>query len=313
MQLLTVTPNVALDRTLTLAGWQKGAISRTDQILVAAGGKGLNVARAALCLGLGVTAAGLLGGATGQMVARLAEAEGIEGRWMWLPAGETRTCLILIDQDEPSATVINEAGPTISPESWAELEALVVRESARADVTAFCGSVPPGIEPAAFGRTLDRLNDLGRALAVDSSGPTLREALHRPVWMVKVNHEELGLVLGQTLDTPEAVGQAARQLRAQGPRRVIVTMGALGAVCCTDEGVWWAEPPALPTISTVGAGDSFLAGLMVGRMRGNTWADALTMAVACGSSDAMSIGGGLIEPEQVSQLCDQVRCQRLGE
>lgn len=302
MQLLTVTPNVALDRTLTLRAWQKGAISRTDQILPAAGGKGLNVARAALQLGLGVAAAGLLGGATGRQVAALVEREGIEGHWVWLPEGETRTCLILVDADEPSATVINEAGPQITTDAWHELEALVVRESARADVTAFCGSVPPGIPAATFGATLDELNRLGRAVAVDSSGDTLREALDRPVWMVKVNQEELATALGRPLETLDAVGQAAHEVRRGGPKRVVVTMGARGAICCTDEGRWWAEPPAVPAVSSVGAGDSFLAGLMVGRLRGEPWHHALALAVACGASDALTIGGGLLAMEKVSDI-----------
>lgn len=312
MRLLTVTPNVALDRTLTVPGWQKGSIARTDQTLTRAGGKGLNVARAADALGLAATAMAALGGPTGKHIEAVAEEEGLDAQWIWLEQGESRTCLILVDPDEPSATVINEVGPMLTADDWARLAALVRRTASQADVTAFCGSLPPGVSAAAFGTLLDDLMADGRALAVDISGEALAEALRRPLWLVKVNKQELGAAVGQDLSTPERAAAVARSIVSGGPRTVIVTLGAEGAVCARPDVVWWAEPPAIRSISPIGSGDSLLAGVIAGRLRGEEWPAPLILGVACGAADALTIGQGLIEPDEVTRLRERTTIRRLG-
>ncbi|HBY95956.1 MAG TPA: 1-phosphofructokinase, partial [Chloroflexi bacterium] len=208
MRLLTVTPNVALDRTLTVPGWRKGSIMRTDQTLARAGGKGLNVVRAANALGLAATAVGALGGPTGRHIAAEAEQEGLDTSWTWLDQGDSRTCLIVVDPDEPSATVINEVGPTLTANDWTRLAALVRQAAGQADVTAFCGSLPPGVSGGIFGALLDDLMADGRALIVDSSGEALTEALSRPLWLVKVNRKELSAALGEPLPSPSEAADA---------------------------------------------------------------------------------------------------------
>ena len=111
--ILCVTPNPAVDRTLTVPGIRLGEVSRAARALVAAGGKGLNVARVARAFGAEARCAGFLGGHSGQLVAELAEREGLCGGWTWID-GETRTCLIIVDPQGGEATVINEVGPAIT-------------------------------------------------------------------------------------------------------------------------------------------------------------------------------------------------------
>lgn len=312
MRLLTVTANAAVDRTLTVPGWRKGEIARTDEILLRAGGKGLNVARAAASLGLAVTAVGLLGGATGEQIHALAAAEGLDTRWAWLEAGESRTCLILVDPDEPSATVLNEAGPTVTVRDWEQFAALTRLEAGRADVTAICGSLPPGVGGERLGAFLDALLAEGRAVAVDGSGGVLAEALRRPLWMVKANGEEFSAVVGQPVTTVESAVAVGRRLLSAGPHMLVVTLGEEGAVCVRPNDAWWARPPALRAVSTVGSGDSLLAGMVAGRLRGETWPKPLALGVACGTADALTIGGGLIHPNDVTAILEHTTVQRIS-
>src|SRR5512132_4226494 len=109
MMILCVTPNVAIDRTLSVSGFAAGGVWRAQAVRAAAGGKGLNVARALLGLGQSMCCAGPLGGRTGRQVAALADAEGLPARWTWI-GGETRTSVIVVG-DGGETTVINEPGP----------------------------------------------------------------------------------------------------------------------------------------------------------------------------------------------------------
>src|SRR5689334_17362015 len=142
--LLCVTPNPALDRTLIVLRLRPGEVHRTQRVIAAAGGKGLNVARAARTLGYAARCLGPLGGSTGRLVAELAQREGLDGTWTWI-AGETRVCTLVVEQAGGDATVINEAGPAVAAAEWARLSDDVLRAAGQADITCLCGSLPPAV------------------------------------------------------------------------------------------------------------------------------------------------------------------------
>ena len=123
--ILCVTPNPALDRTMTVPGLHLGEAMRASYSFVTAGGKGLNVARVVRVLGGPVLCAGFLGGHSGHLLADLAEREGLPAAWTWF-AGETRTSVILFDPQGGDATVVNEPGQEVTQEEWARLTADMV-------------------------------------------------------------------------------------------------------------------------------------------------------------------------------------------
>src|SRR5690349_16821223 len=122
--LLCVTPNPAIDRVLLAPGFRQAESVRVAEKREAAGGKGLNVARVARTLGLRARVCGPLAGTSGQRLAALAGSEGFEARWYWLQSGESRTCMLVIDQDAPDTLVINERGPDTSADDWEALARL---------------------------------------------------------------------------------------------------------------------------------------------------------------------------------------------
>jgi fructose-1-phosphate kinase PfkB-like protein len=177
--LLTITPNPAIDRTLYVPRMTVGAVHRAEQVEWVAGGKGLNVTRAARTLGSDVLATGPLGGYTGKMFADLARVEGLPTDWYWLASEETRNCL-LVTHDVGDTTLINEPGPMVSSEDWLECLAHIRRLAGRSQAVAFAGSLPPGIDTEAFTKLACSLSTEERPIYLDTSGQALAAALAQP-------------------------------------------------------------------------------------------------------------------------------------
>src|SRR5689334_6561208 len=143
--LLCFTPNPAIDRVLLAPGFRHAESVRVAETRESAGGKGVNVARVARTLQLPARICGPLAGANGRRIATLATDEGFDARWHWLAEGESRICMLVIDQDAPDTLVINERGPTTSAADWDALALLVTSEAAHASAIAVSGSLPPGV------------------------------------------------------------------------------------------------------------------------------------------------------------------------
>lgn len=311
--LLIITPNPALDRTMVFEGLRLGGVFRTDEVIVAAGGKGLNVARAAHTLGQPALVCAPLGGLTGDVVAHLAAAEGLMGRWTRHRAGETRTCVLVVDREASDATALNESGPIFTPADWDAFAGDVLAAASGAALAVVSGSLPRGVEPAALGALLADLASRGLRVMVDTSGPALEAALATRPWGVKVNGHEAGAALGRPVsdDLPAAL-TALAALRAQGVTLAAISLGALGCVAADASGAWWARPPRMRIVSSVGSGDSLLAGLTTGLLRGLALPEALRLGVACGTADALTVGGGRFDLHEVERLRAAVQVEAWG-
>jgi 1-phosphofructokinase family hexose kinase len=300
--LLIITPNPALDRTFQLPTLVPGTVHRTAHIIDAAGGKGLNVARAAQTLGTPCAVCTPLGGLIGARVRELAAAEGILLAPPLPDAPNTRICTILAPSDGSDATVINEAGTPLPAQVWAAFIAQTLAASARAELALFCGSVPGAPDAAQLDPLLRRESPQQCRLIVDSSGPTLQQALVARVYGIKVNADELAALLDVPIRSLADARAALDMLRQRGIALAVVTLGAQGALATDASGMWYARPPAIQLRSSVGSGDSFLAGLATSLLRGMDLAAALRMGVACGAADAETFGGGLFTHERVTHL-----------
>ena len=289
--ILCVTPNTAIDRTLIVPGFRAGEVLHAERALVVAGGKGLNVARAIRLLGGEARCAGFLGGHSGRLFAELAEREGLRGAWTWI-AHETRTCVIIVEPKNGQATGIYEPGATVSLEDWARLQADVLRESTETSAVCLSGSLPSGVPPKAFADLIASLGAADRRVWVDTSGAALQAALTAAPFGIKVNSSEVGAILGREVHGVAVALEAADELRRAGTALVVLTLGAYGAVLVSETERWHAQPPPVRTMSSVGSGDAFLAGLVTGLECESGFSEALRRAVAAGTANALSAGGG---------------------
>ncbi|MFN8377200.1 MAG: 1-phosphofructokinase family hexose kinase [Anaerolineae bacterium] len=289
--LLCVTPNPAIDRTAVVSNLRLDEVNRASTVHVAAGGKGVNVARAARTLGENVLCAGFLGGDHGTLFTALARREHLPGEWTTID-GETRSCMILLDPTQGHNTVINEMGPTVADEAWRQLIETVTTLSERASAVCLCGSAPPGTPLPRYAELLVRLREKKRTVWVDVAGEPLESARRTGGICLKVNRDEASVLAGRALDTLADIAQSAQMLVADGAPICIVTLGGEGAIMATEAGCWHATLPPIRRINAVGSGDSFLAGAATAQMRGESDESMLAWGVAAGAANAVSSGGG---------------------
>lgn len=288
--ILCVTPNPAIDRTLYLSALRVGEVHRTEKVLTAAGGKGLNVARTIHALGGGVLCMGPIGGYAGKLLAELAKQEGLQAQWTQAQS-ETRTCTILV-QANRDATVINEAGPGISEGESRTLMEAVLKQAVSMNLVCISGSLPKGFSLQRYRSLLFKLVTLGKSVWVDASGNALKTALKVRGVCIKVNAKELGDALGMELSDLKQAETSARELCRSGIRQVAITFGPKGALLVTETEGWQATPPKLEIVSSVGSGDALLGALAFALDQGRPPEIALRYGVAAGAANALHFGGG---------------------
>ena len=301
--ILTLTPNPSNDRTVTLAGpLERGAVQRLLSVTMQAGGKGVNISRAAMSAGL-TTEAVFPARPDDPFVTELNSA-GI-ACCPAPPAGDVRINLAITEPDG-TTTKLNSPGATVSARHLDDLAATLLDRAAVASWVVLAGSLPPGAPDGWYAELVRSLRRTPARVAVDTSeGPlaALVDALPEAAPdLMKPNGEELASFVGGDEETfesdPATAAVAARQLIDRGVGAVLVTLGGAGAVLVTDDGAWHATPPPTTVVSTVGAGDSSLFGYLLSEVRGGSPAERLTLAVAYGSAAASLPGTTIPEPGQ---------------
>lgn len=266
-----LSPSPALDVSYLVGEVAAGRIHRPREVLRRAGGKGLNLARAAAVLGVRARVVAPLGGSIGAEVARLAAAEGLD--LVALPTdAETRLCVSAIADDGTATEFYEPAAPV--PAGWLDRVELPA-----GGWTVLTGRLPDGDIPVPAGR-----------LAVDASGRGLRDLLElaRPA-LVKINVHEAGELLGRTGDALTL----ARAIHAGTGGAVVLTAGIEGAVAVDATGAWRALPDPEPGRYAIGSGDSFLAGLLAGLDADDPLPEALRRGSAAGSANTRVPGAAV--------------------
>lgn len=301
--LCIITPNPALDRILSAPELRLGAVRRVAKSWVAAGGKGLNVARAAKAIETHAVVCAPLGGLTGQQVAWLATQEGLPIHTVAI-AGETRVCTLIVDPATGEVTVLNEVGPHLSDREWRAFTGQIL--DIAAEWYLICGSLPPDVPPDALTELIATLHQHGCRVMVDTSGAALAAAVKAKPAVVKVNGEELGDLLDVSITSVADAQRAVPKLHQYGIEVVVVTLGAYGAVGIDAHDRVIAIPPQVSVRNPIGCGDSFLAGLARAFSNGNNLAAALRIATACAAADAQTLAPGAIDRATAQALLDHV-------
>ncbi|MBQ1017642.1 1-phosphofructokinase [Micromonospora sp. D93] len=283
--IVTVTLNPSLDRAVEVDSLTRGEVIRAATAHLDPGGKGVNVSRALLANGVPSVAVLPSGGDEGNQLIRLLKAEGVEVLAVSI-SGRTRSNITLAEPDG-TVTKINEPGPAMCGAEFDEVIDRVLARASGADWVVLCGSVPPGLPADAYAQLCRKLRAAGVRVAVDTSGPALREAALAGATLLKPNRDELAEVVGTPLKDLGDVVDAAQCLRAWGAGTVVASLGADGAVLVDAEGVRTGTCPVARPRSAVGAGDALLAGFLAAGAHG---AAALAEGLAWGAA-AVSLPG----------------------
>lgn len=316
--MLIATPNLALDITVRLARLRPGSVTRASATDSSAGGKGVNVARAAKALGADPEVTGFLPRAGGDRLAALLAQEGI----CFSPVavdGELRVASILLE-DDGRVTVINGRGPEIGPARWAEFTTLVGERVVGAQVLICSGSLPPGVANDGYRQLVDIGHDGGVAVIVDAAPAVLRESLKsRPDLVCPNLSEAEGLLRGrvdeqvheQGHDIAERAVRVATELHAAGAVRAVVTAGSAGAALCTAGGTWWLPAEPVDVVNPVGAGDCFAAGAGLALISGAGDVEIVARGMAAASASCESATAGRIDRARAETLWRSIGAGRV--
>ncbi|SDA74059.1 1-phosphofructokinase [Pseudomonas sp. NFACC15-1] len=310
-KILTLTLNPALDLTVELARLEPGQVNRSDAMHAHAAGKGVNVAQVLADLGHTLTVSGFLGEDNAQVFETLFVQRGFVDAFIRVP-GETRSNIKLAEQDG-RITDLNGPGPVVDAAAQQALLARLEQIAPGHDVVVVAGSLPRGVSPQWLQALIARLKTLGLNVALDTSGEALRVALAAGPWLIKPNTEELADALGCEVVSEAAQAQAAQRLHAQGVEHVVISHGADGVNWFSVGAALHASPPKVSVASTVGAGDSLLAGMLHGLLSADTPEQTLRTATAIAAMAVTQIGFGIHDTAVLASLEQGVRVRPLTE
>jgi len=299
--IITLTLNPAIDKSTSVAELVPDKKMKCSQPLFQPGGGGVNVARAIKKLGGEAKAIYLAGGYTGKFFAQLLDEEAINAAVIPI-AGHTRENLIVVDEKNNHQYRFGMPGPAITDAEWQALLSEIEKTEAVSYIVA-SGAVPHGVPEDIFARIARIAKKKNAKFIVDSSGSALNEALREGVFLVKPNLGELSLLAGKEwLSVTEAETIAREFIQGNKCEIMVVSMGAEGALLVTANETARVIPPVVERKSTVGAGDSMVAGIVLSLSKGWSARKAVQYGVACGTAATMNPGTELCHPEDTEKL-----------
>lgn len=307
----TITLNPAIDQTASIPNFQAGEVNRVAWEQSDPGGKGVNVASFLTSFGFTVTASGFLGKDNAQLFQNFFDQKGIRDRFI-LISGRTRTNVKIIDEVQNQVTDINFPGQPPTSEDVASLDRVINELAIGHDWFILSGSLPSGISPSIYRELTQRLKAQGKTVVLDASGESFRQAMSAAPYAIKPNLEELQDALGKPLTSTSQIVQAAHDLVEQGMTCVVISMGAEGAIFVEADTAVWARPPRVEVVSTVGAGDAMVSGLVTGKLRGLSLPDCARLATAFSIGALSQVGPRLPPPQDVESVMTEVGIEHLN-
>lgn len=295
----TVTFNPALDYIMRVENLQSKDINRTESEEIHYGGKGINVSVILTRLGVENKALGFLAGFSGKQVENMLISDGIKTDFVYLKEGYTRINVKIKCGKEID---INANGPDISKE---EVNALLEKLEGlkEGDCLILAGSIPKALPDNIYEKILEKLSGRGVNFVVDATGDLLKNVLKYKPFMVKPNHHELGEIFSVEITTLEDIEKYGKKLQEMGARNVLVSRGKDGAALIDENGdVHTMGNVPGKIVSSVGCGDSMVAGFVAGYAQKKDYAWALKLGSACGNATAFS--SGLAEKAEIDKMLE---------
>jgi 1-phosphofructokinase family hexose kinase len=309
---LTVTPNPSLDLLFATDRLVWDDANRMPDPRRRVGGQGINVTRATMALGGHSEAIALLGGRTGAELSDMLDAEGTPLRAV-PAAAETRTFVAVREQATGRSLLLNARGPARAAAEVRAVEDAVTRAltELRPEWLACCGSLPAGFPTDFYARLATAARAGGCRVVVDCDGEPLRLAAEAGCDLLVPNQHEAARLADCDTANLASAAQAARVLCRRGTPMVAVTLGGAGAVLATGEEAVAVQAPSLDAGSAVGAGDAFLAGLLLALRHGDVAGEALRRAVAAGSATLLSRGTDLLTRADADRLLRELSAAKV--
>jgi 6-phosphofructokinase 2 len=301
-KILTLTLNPCIDKTIWVEKLIPEKKLKGKHPEDEPGGGGINVSRAIKFLGEESNAIFLNGGYTGKYLLELLNAEKIEYTES-RTKGDTRTNLMLIDESTLLEYRIRMEGPEISA---SETENLlnILKQQNNYDFLVASGSLPKGISEDFYAEVAAVVASHNAKFILDTSGRALKKALEQKLFLLKPNLNELSLLceISEDASIADIIRATKKLLNKINCSVIVVSLGASGAILVTELETHHILPPKVNVKSTVGAGDSMVAGMTIALSKNLSWKEVLQYGIACGSAATLNSGRGLCNPIEVDRL-----------
>ena len=309
--IVTVTPNPAIDISTAIEEIAPIRKLRCSAARRDAGGGGINVARVVRRLGTEVAAIYPVGGVTGELLQRLVDHEGVRSLSTAV-AEETREDFTVLERKNGNQYRFVLPGSLLAEAEWTACLGLLELMKPFPPYVVASGSLPPGVPDDFYARVARISKQHSSKVIVDTSGRALSAALGKGVYLIKPNLRELQELADEPLTDRRARLAACRRLIDRGSAQVVVlTLGAEGALLVTSEDAYVGRGPDVQVVSTVGAGDSFVGGMVWRLVDGDIMTEAFRHGIAAGSAAVLNPGTELCHALDVARLypyIDLVRC-----
>jgi 1-phosphofructokinase len=307
--IVTVTFNPAVDRVLEAPQFHLGKHVSAKRVAMYPAGKGVIVSRVLAQLGVRSIATGFVGRGELAMFEEFLERVGSGATvcQFLVVRARTRDNITIVDPVDETETHLRDQGFQVQPEDVERIRSKVGLLARRDTIMCFCGSLPPGLDPNVQAAIVERCREQGARVVVDASGDALKALRGARLWMTKINESELRTLTGAPVETEEEVLHAARALSVVGGgsvQHVVVTRGPDGALLVGPEQAIRARVSVHPgrILSTVGSGDSLLAGLLSEWTRTGDWSGALKKGVAVATANAVNREAGLVLADDIAEF-----------
>ncbi len=309
MKIITLTLNVAQDVHCYVESFAPCHENIASILSRDAGGKGINISRALCSMGVPNTAVAVIGSEGREEFERSLVSDGIKALTVEVE-GRIRENITLHTKSGEE-TRISFAGPRVTKalldKVYATLSAIVDADT----VLTFTGSAPEGIGREELVGFLSRLKDRGVKLVIDSRSLKKEDVLCLKPFLIKPNEDEVAEYADESVTDLKGALSAASKLREQGIENVMISLGSRGAVLCCATGAYMASAPKIDALSTIGAGDSSVAGFLAAMREGLEMQDVLRTAVAYGSAACLTQGTKPPRKEDILSLYDLIKAQKI--
>ncbi len=300
-KIVTLTLNPAIDKSTTVQAIVPDKKLRCSTPKFEPGGGGVNVSRAIKKLDGNSTVIYLAGGYSGKFYEDLLNQEGINS-CVITTKGHTRENLIVVDESANLQYRFGMPGPEINEDEWQNV-IKILEKAAGVEYIVASGSLPTGVPVDFFARLAACAKKINAKLILDTSGEPLRNAVDDGVFMIKPNLGELSFLHGvEELHEADAINAAKDIIGKGGCEAMVISKGASGALLITKDEVVSSPAPTVKKRSTVGAGDSMVAGMVLTLSYGWAWRDVLQYGIATGTATTMNPGTELCKKEDVERL-----------
>lgn len=300
LKIVTVTLNPALDLTGSLSQLKLGNVNLIDKSALSTGGKGINVAKVLADLGAEVTVTGFIGSDNQAPFVQLFNSNNITDKFVRV-SGSTRTNVKLVEQSG-QVSDINFPGIKIAKNEIKQFQQILFSLAESHDIFVVAGSLPQGVSTTQLKNWIQQLQQKGKKVFFDSSNQALIEGIQAVPYLIKPNDHELNTIAGKKLITTEAITQTAEKLYTQGCSNVVVSLGDKGVLWLDQTGWIKSIPQKVNVVSTVGAGDTLVAGLCWAEL--NQWdkKESLTFATALAALAVSQINVGVKDLNKVTEM-----------